>query len=453
MQKLKFHLLNRKAKGKPTAIVLVKSISGKEFRYGIGKSIHPELWNFKTQRPISVKDFSSNEEKNEVRKVLKEFEKLDPHLKANLENINLRIHKVESLFISYMSNKEANNEIPSMDELREYLNENVKEVSTGETKKGKDFTLVSSYYDHFLKGIEEGKILISQGKKRGQKYNFGTIKSYKGSYNQFLEFEKQYQKRIRWYDIDIQFYEDFVRFFNEKKYSRNTTGRHIKNLKVIMDHAYNAGIHENQTYKKKQFETLKSETTEVYLTNAELQKLYELDLSKSKNLERIRDVFLIGCYTALRFSDVKRIQPKNIKNDRLHIFTQKTGEKIVIPIRPELKSILNKYDNKVPRVYEQKVNYYIKEICESIGMKDPIEVKKLEGGVEKIKTVPKYKMIKTHTGRRTGATLLYLDNVPTIDIMKITGHTTESNLLKYIRATPEEVANRLETSRFFQGNI
>ena len=41
---------------------------------------------------------------------------------------------------------------------------------------------------------------------------------------------------------------------------------------------------------------------------------------------------------------------------------EKTGNKVVIPIRAELQAILDKYDNRLPKAYEQKVNKYIKEI-------------------------------------------------------------------------------------------
>ena len=49
-------------------------------------------------------------------------------------------------------------------------------------------------------------------------------------------------------------------------------------------------------------------------------------------------------------------------------------------------------------------------------------------------------MIGMHTARRAFATNMYKRGVPSIAIMQITGHTTESNFLKYIKVTAEQNA-------------
>lgn len=53
-------------------------------------------------------------------------------------------------------------------------------------------------------------------------------------------------------------------------------------------------------------------------------------------------------------------------------------------------------------------------------------------------------MITTHTARRSFATNLFLDGVPAITIMKITGHKTEKAFLLYIKITPNENAKILQ---------
>ena len=45
-----------------------------------------------------------------------------------------------------------------------------------------------------------------------------------------------------------------------------------------------------------------------------------------------------------------------------------------------------------------------------------------------------------HTGRRSVATNMYKRKFPTIAIMRLTGHTTEANVVKYSEVTPEENA-------------
>ena len=48
--------------------------------------------------------------------------------------------------------------------------------------------------------------------------------------------------------------------------------------------------------------------------------------------------------------------------------------------------------------------------------------------------------MKTHTARRSGATNMYLAGIPTIAIMKVTGHKTEREFMKYIKITEEQTA-------------
>ena len=72
-----------------------------------------------------------------------------------------------------------------------------------------------------------------------------------------------------------------------------------------------------------------------------------------------------------------------------------------------------------------------------------LEIRASGCGMKVNKTVPKHKLIMTHTARRSGATNMYKRGIPTIYIMKITGHKTESSFLRYIRITKEETADKI----------
>jgi integrase len=58
--------------------------------------------------------------------------------------------------------------------------------------------------------------------------------------------------------------------------------------------------------------------------------------------------------------------------------------------------------------------------------------------------IPKWKMVTTHTARRSFATNLYKQDFPSLGIMAITGHKTEASFLKYIKVTPREHAEKLK---------
>jgi integrase len=74
-------------------------------------------------------------------------------------------------------------------------------------------------------------------------------------------------------------------------------------------------------------------------------------------------------------------------------------------------------------------------------------------GLKIKKEIPKYELIKTHTARRSGATYMYLDGVPNLSIMKITGHKTEREFLKYIRVSKEETAEMLANHEYFRNKV
>lgn len=70
-----------------------------------------------------------------------------------------------------------------------------------------------------------------------------------------------------------------------------------------MNEAYERNLHKNLDFKKRSFTKPKEETSAVYLTIEELDKLFYLDLSNDDRLSNVRDWFLIASYTGLRFSD------------------------------------------------------------------------------------------------------------------------------------------------------
>ena len=89
------------------------------------------------------------------------------------------------------------------------------------------------------------------------------------------------------------------------------------------------------------------------------------------------------------------------------------------------------------------MNVYLKELAEKAKITNPERIAKTRGGVRVDTTRQKCKLVTVHTARRSFATNMYMADIPTITIMKITGHRTERSFLKYIRITPEENALKL----------
>ncbi len=92
---------------------------------------------------------------------------------------------------------------------------------------------------------------------------------------------------------------------------------------------------------------------------------------------------------------------------------------------------------------DQKINKYIKTVAEKAELNEMIKIEKVVGGKKKVEYTPKWKLVHTHTARRTGATLMYLSGMDIFDIMKITGHSTPLTLKKYIKADELDVVEKI----------
>jgi integrase len=95
------------------------------------------------------------------------------------------------------------------------------------------------------------------------------------------------------------------------------------------------------------------------------------------------------------------------------------------------------------------MNKYLKEMGKMAGIDGTEMQVKTNGGRRYEVTVPKYELISTHTARRSFATNAFKAGVPSISIMRITGHSTEKAFMKYIKITNEDNARLLSNHRFF----
>jgi integrase len=387
-----------------------------------GEMILPRYWNEEDQRARQVSTFD----------YIGFNRRLD-----DIENCSKKVHR--DLINEGLK--------PNPSYLKEKINAELKGIVP-------DSMHLNTYIDKYIQGMNTGERITQQGTR----FRPLTIKNYKGFQSQFNEFQETKGRQLNYADITLDFYDEFIEFFNEKNYSPNTIGRHVKILKTIMRAAREEGHHDNMEIERRKFKAMKVDVQNVYLTEAEVEAIRTLDLSDKPSLDIARDVFLVGCYTAQRYSDYSTIRKENIRYSGqgvqiIDLIQQKTRENVIIPIKPELLAILRKYDFNPPKTHEQKLNERIKKVAELAGINELIPVESIKGGITVMKDVPKYDLIKTHTARRTGCTNMYLAGIPTLDIMKISGHKTEREFLKYIKVGKEETATNLANHSYFQTNL
>ena len=400
------------------------SFNSQRFPFNTGIRIDKRFWNDKTKKPIAsvaFKDYQKTADAIEdiIAWVKKAFDFLVKQFGGYPESSDFKSKCEEIVF--------HKGELPGDDQPVLYDN-------------------LINYIQHVIDKSKAGKRTLRNGKP----YANATLKNYntlKNTLQRYLDEKKK--SSLIFNDIDVDFYHDFQEFiYHKEKKSDNYFGTLVKNIKVIMNEAFEEGLHQNQKYKSKRFKKVQLEVDNIYLSIDQLNKLYKHDFSDNSRLDRVRDLFLVGCWTGLRFSDFTNIKAKNIQGDFIEIKTQKTGESVVIPIHDTVRAIMEKYkevttNSLPPALSNVKMNLYIKEAVKEAKLTDLISIERTRAGLTTIKQQPIDELVSTHTARRSFASNMFKLGVPSIVIMAVTGHRTEKAFMKYIKATPKEKAEMM----------
>lgn len=419
--KINFNLRNRKTPSKPTLINCVIRynnlppivISGVE-------KIEPRYWNSEKQ----VARASQRNAKGEyINDILSETE-----------------NALVGIFDEYKKKYKA---YPDRDHYKDLCLKALNKENPQEEERVSDLL---SFAELFIKETETGKRL---NHATGKPLSPAIITVYKTVKNTLAEFKQLRKYSLQFDNITLEFYEDFTDYLKfDKRFSTNTIGKYIKTIKTMFSDAKERGFTNVEHFKSKRFKVVTEETDSIYLNSQELERMFKLDLTNDPRLERVRDLFLVGCWTGLRFSDYNDISPKSVIGDYLKVKITKTGKEVVIPIHHTVRAIMSRYEGKTdnslpPSISNPKMNEYIKEVAQLAELNEIIETKFTKAGKLVYRNDPKYKRVGTHTARRSFATNMYLMGVPTITIMAITDHKTESSFMKYIKVTPSEHATNM----------
>ena len=397
-----------------TLIRAVYRYNKKKLVYSTQHKILPKHWEKKKQLPrISYKFYNE--------------------LKGDIDSIQTAIVEV------YKENKPKNNT-----EFRDKLN-----IKLGRSEDQGPATQT------FLQFVED----LIERKKNKKDVKPNTIKRYVSIKNKLINFQKQSGKPLNYDDISYSFRDHFTQWLYEKTStkSQNTVNKDLSMIKVLMEQAHKERLHSNLIFKEKDFNVKTVKTTKVALEEKEVEKLYKFKNFKSKLFKekgitplfakKVRDWFLVSCYSSLRWGDFTKIKPDNlveIKGDKyLHTWTEKTNEEVYIPINQKLITILNKYDFQSSSFSSQRFNEAIKVVCDAAGIRSKVIMISSDKGEIKSESVRKCDVISAHTGRRTWASINYSKGFPILLLMQVTGHTKESTFLSYIGISKKKMAIKL----------
>ncbi len=161
-----------------------------------------------------------------------------------------------------------------------------------------------TFFKNLIQSSKEGTRLQANGKT----IHPNTIKTYNTTIKHFIEFTESKGRQIDFENIDLDFYNDYIEFLTKQlKLSPNAIGKDIQIIKLILREALERGLTNNRSFESKRFRVMREQTDSIYLTKDELKELELLDLSNSPKLKIVKDFFLIGCYTGMRYSDFSNI--------------------------------------------------------------------------------------------------------------------------------------------------
>lgn len=253
---------------------------------------------------------------------------------------------------------------------------------------------------------------------------------------------------------------EFVGFLRDDLEMKNTTiGKQLGYLKWFLRWATLKGFNSNLTYQAFAPKLKTAKNVVVFLEWDELMKVmnydvpangtvitltdsngkqYDKTVHDTAGIEKARDIFCFCCFTSLRYSDANNLKKSNIVNNQITITTIKTADTITVELNKYALAILERYrdvdlgEYALPRMTNQRMNIYLKDLCELCGINQPV-TRTYYRGTERIdETLPKYELIGTHTGRRTFICNALGMGIPAEIIMKWTGHADYKSMAPYI---------------------
>ena len=275
-----------------------------------------------------------------------------------------------------------------------------------------------------------------------------SLKDFKSFQHSIMDFEKAKNKTLTFDDVNIKFINEYCEFLADPKRRKDAITRGGLNDNTISKRvdvlkAYMKFIEENELYEfplkvHNHKPVHKYPIKIVHLDLNELRELMNLELTGKYKV--VRDIFIFGAMTSLRYSDVVSLTDDDIQEEdgeyrmvKVAIKSRQGKEQYVQTLNDTAVKIWNDYDHNLNRYSNQKFNLYLKELCRDSGKFDTlITVPSFRNGVKVVEKVPKWSLISSHTGRRSFITNMISKGVTVKELMSATSHTKIDTLVKYI---------------------
>lgn len=287
--------------------------------------------------------------------------------------------------------------------------------------------------------------------RKGMKGIESTCTTYLMAVERLNHFVKERGIAVRSFsDFNKRFFNQFSEYLYSYTYLKGGKPHHytqttivntVKVIKNLLHRAYDGELTTNDYFRKVQTSLPSDISEQIYLHEEEVQRLMEVEVY-SKTERQVRDLFCIGCYTALRISDLSQLDRAIIDKQVIHLYQQKTKEKVSIPVLKEIAPLIEQYrETGFPKLHISTANAVIKQLLERCHIDTPITRKECRGGQTVILTEPKYKFVSFHTARRSCITNLYKRGYSPNYIMTLSGHRSIQAFQRYVKASRCDMSN------------
>ena len=300
----------------------------------------------------------------------------------------------------------------------------------------------------------------------GKPITKATENNFNQARSSVAQFDEHHKTTTTLQNCDLDWYAFYVDFLsNVLCLTGESPAKHVRNVKTCLEWASDQGMKVNQDFRKKAYRApLPFKEQKAVLTWAEIDKLRNLKVTG--NREVARDRFLIACYTGMRAGDLQNLDSVKVRKqqgmDVLQYRQGKTGATVAQVLRKPVRAIRQRWDGWPPPISDQRLNDHIKELCKEAGLNDKmrgylsVQVEVLGKTVtrQKAGTVPRWKLVSIHSGRRSFCTNCYDDigsegkeRLTVRDIMSWSGHVKEKTFYGYINREP--VSDALRMAQFY----
>ena len=380
------------------------SLSGNTVLKNINLILNTDRLNFKLHTSLRIPGEQWDEEKKRPKNIyLKEYKKL-----------NNKLDSLKKELVLYLNQRQI--------QKREMNQRSLSRVVQKLISENKDVQLENSLLSLVQSYISDRNDFIC----------YSTYKRYKVFYNLIQRFEGYAMKHLFIEDINMEFVKEFIAFGKEEKYSENTIYRTIHFVKTILNFVEKKGV--RTSVREMNIKREKQQKEIVSLSEKEILKIENTNLPDE--LKAAKDWLIISCYTGQRFSDFMKFSIDKMVNidgkTCIKFIQQKTKKKIILPLHPSVKNIIQRNENAFPKPLDIiTYNKQIKLIARIAGINHTLSARKRVGHRAKSFVMEKWETITSHIGRRSFATNFY-GKIPTPLLLHATGHSTEQVFLNYI---------------------